>query len=153
MTHTREEVIHRAEREYELLEELVARLSASDWKLPLGRPEGKDPWTVKDAFAHIIYWKAGVARTARGEHLPADEKGLQWNERNHVVYLKFRSLSPQEIIAWHRQVHQDVIAALKEAPEVWFSGRKRGADWPSDLDGHSAKHRVKDIERVLAGKK
>jgi hypothetical protein len=153
MTHTRQEVIRRAEREYKLLEDLVSRLSASDWKLPLGRPEGKDPWTVKDAFAHLIYWKAGVARTARGERLPADERGLGWNERNHVVYLKWHDKPAREIVAWHRQVHRDVIAALKEAPEAWFSGRKRGADWPADLDGHSAKHRVKDIERVLAGKK
>jgi hypothetical protein len=38
---------------------------------------------------------------------------------------------------------------LKEAPEAWFSGKERGAGWPGDLDGHSAYHRVKDIEQAL----
>ena len=53
------------------------------------------------------------------------------------------------MLAWHRQVQADVLAALKEAPEAWFSGRERTAKWPADLDGHSAAHRVLDIERAL----
>jgi hypothetical protein len=52
-------------------------------------------------------------------------------------------------LAWHRQVQKDVLAALQEAPEEWFSGRERAPDWPGDLDGHSAYHRVKDIEETL----
>jgi hypothetical protein len=107
---------------------------------------------VKDALAHITYWREGVARSARGERRAAEEKGLQYNDRNHIVYLRWRGRSPQEVIAWHRQVQQDLLAALNEAPEKWFSGRKRGPDWPSDLDQHSAHHRIKDIERVLAAR-
>jgi hypothetical protein len=152
MPHTRKEVIDRTIREFKLLDHLIASLSDEDWKLPLGRPEGKDPWTVKDALAHITYWKAGVARTARGGHLPPEEKGLQLNDRNHLVYMRWQGRSPQEVVAWHKQVHEDVIAALKEAPEKWFSGRKRGQEWPGDLDHHSAYHRIKDIERALAVK-
>jgi len=52
-------------------------------------------------------------------------------------------------LAWHGQVQQDVLTALQEVPEGWFSGRERGPDWPFDLDGHSAYHRVKDIEQAL----
>jgi hypothetical protein len=52
-------------------------------------------------------------------------------------------------LAWHRQVQKDVLAALQEAPEEWFSGRERGPDWPGDLDSHSTYHRVKDIEWAL----
>jgi hypothetical protein len=52
-------------------------------------------------------------------------------------------------LAWHRQVQEDVLAALKDAPEEWFSGRERGEGWPGDLDGHSTYHRVKDIEQAL----
>lgn len=152
MDHNREEVIDRTIREFELLDHLVASLSEKDWARPLIRPETKDPWTVKDALAHITYWKANVARSARGQHLPAEERGLQWNERNHVIYLRWRDRSPQEVLAWHRQVHEDVLAALRAVPEKWFSGRKRGDDWPGDLDLHSAAHRVKDIERVLAAR-
>jgi hypothetical protein len=53
-------------------------------------------------------------------------------------------------VAWHREVQADVLAALREAPDAWFSARERGAPWPVDLDGHSAYHRVRDIERTLA---
>src|SRR5512135_579698 len=112
MPHTREEVIDRTIREFELLNQLIERVSDEDWQLPLGRPEGKDPWTVKDALAHIIYWKASVARTARGQHLPAELKGLQYDDQNHLIYIRWHDRSPQEIVAWHRQVHEDVLAAI-----------------------------------------
>jgi hypothetical protein len=65
------------------------------------------------------------------------------------VYLRWRDRSPQEVLAWHRQVHKDLLAALREAPEAWFSGRERQEDWPYDLDGHLRDHRVKDIEQAL----
>jgi hypothetical protein len=42
-----------------------------------------------------------------------------------------------------------LLAALREAPEAWFTGKERGVPWPFDIDGHSAEHRVKDIERTL----
>jgi hypothetical protein len=150
MAHTREEVIERTVREYELLDHLVADLSEEAWSLSLIRPESKDPWTVKDALAHITYWKAGVARSARGQHLPPEERGLTLNDRNHLIYLRWQDRSPQEVLAWHREVQEDVLVALREAPEKWFSGRKRGKDWPGDLDHHSAFHRIKDIEQALA---
>jgi hypothetical protein len=55
----------------------------------------------------------------------------------------------KEVLAWHRQVQQDVLAALREAPEEWFGGRERRSEWPFDLEGHSTYHRFKDIERAL----
>ncbi len=152
MRHTREEVIERAIREFELLDKLVAGLTKDDWERPLSRPETKDPWTVKDALAHITYWRAGVARSARGERRPPEERGLGWNEHNHLVYMRWRDRSVQEALAWHRQVQEDVLAALQAAPDEWFSGKERGLEWPHDLDGHSAYHRLKDIERALASK-
>ena len=42
------------------------------------------------------------------------------------------------------------VARFAKAPEAWFSGRERKAFWPFDLDGHSAEHRVRDIERAPA---
>ncbi len=152
MQHKREEVIDRTIQEFELLDHLVASLSDEDWERPLIRPEGKDSWTVKDALAHITHWKAGVARSARGQHLPPEERGLRINDSNHLVYLRWRDRSPQDVLAWHRQVQEDVLAALREAPEKWFSGRERSQEWPGDLDHHSAYHRIKDIERVLTDK-
>ena len=53
MRHNREEVAERTISEFDLLDGLVAGLSAQDWERSLRRPEGKDPWTVKDALVPI----------------------------------------------------------------------------------------------------
>ena len=135
--------------EYHLLDAMVARLSNEDWARPLGRPEAKDPWTIKDALAHITHWKADTARRARRERRPPEERGLNESQGNHLVYERWHDRPAAAVAAWHRQVQADVLAALREAPDAWFSDRDRGARWPFDLDGHSAQHRVGDIERVL----
>jgi hypothetical protein len=152
MRHSREEVIDRTVREFERLDRLVADLSDEDWERPLLRPETKDPWTVKDALAHITHWKADVARFARGKRRLPEERGLEYNRANELIYMRWRDRSPQEVLAWHRQVQEDVLAALRAAPDQWFGGRDRKEDWPYDLDGHSAIHRTRDIERVLKAK-
>jgi hypothetical protein len=154
MRHNREEVVKRTIQEFELLDHLVANLTIDEWNRLVPRPESKDPWTVKDALAHVAHWKADVARSARRQRVPSDERGLNITQGNHLIYLRWHSRSPDEVLAWHRQVQKDVLAALEDAPEEWFSGRERAPDWPGDLDGHSAYHRVKDIEQALhrAGK-
>jgi hypothetical protein len=149
MRHNREEVIERTIREFELLDELVKDLKKEDWERSVPRSEAKEPWTVKDALAHITHWKADVARSARGQRRPPDERGLGETEANHLIYMRWRDHSPQMVLARHREVQEDVLAALKAAPDEWFSGRERKPHWPFDLDGHSANHRVKDIERAL----
>jgi hypothetical protein len=149
MRHSREEVIERTIREFALLDHLVAGLTNADWGRFLLRPETKEPWTVKDALAHITHWKADVARSARRQRIPPEERGLNETEGNHLVYVRWRDRSPEEVLAWHRQVQEDVLAALRAAPEEWFSGRERRPEWPFDLDGHSTYHRVKDIEQAL----
>ena len=149
MLHDRDEVIQRTIQEFELLDKLVAGLSDEEWRRPLPRPETRDPWTVKDALAHITHWKAAVIRSIKGERRPLDEKGLNETASNRLVYLRWVDRSPQEVLAWHRQVHEQVLTALREAPESWFSGRERRARWPYDLDGHSAYHRLRDIARAV----
>jgi len=149
MRHTREEVIQRTISEFELLDQLVENLTDEDWEHPLIRPETKDPWTVKDALAHITHWKADVARSARRYMRPSEERGLETNDANHLIYLRWHDRSPQELLAWHRQVQTDLLAALREVPDKWFSGRERREEWPYDLDGHSAYHRLNDIKRAL----
>jgi hypothetical protein len=149
MRHTRDEVIERVTREYRLLDAVVSRLLEADWPRPLGRPEAKDPWTIKDALAHITHWKADTGRRARRERRPPEERGLNESQGNHLVYVRWHERPAEAVAAWHRQVQADVLAALREAHDGWFSDRDRGARWPFDLDGHSAQHRVGDIERVL----
>ena len=152
MHHTRKEVIQRINREFRRLDRLVAGLSADDWARPVPRPEAKEPWKVKDALAHITHWKANTARSIRKQRRPPEERGLSVNEGNSLIYERWRDRKPQEVLEWHRQVQADVLAALKAAPDDWFSARERAPQWPFDVDGHSAEHRVKDIERTLASK-
>ena len=149
MRHTREEVIERTIREFELLDRLVANLTDEDWNRPVPRSETKDPWTVKDALAHITHWKADVIRSMRGQRRSPEERGLGITDGNYYVYILWRDRSPQEVLAYHRQVQQDALVALREAPEKWFGGREHKPEWPFDLDGHSAYHRVKDIQQAL----
>jgi hypothetical protein len=149
MRHNRKKVIERIIHEFKILDHLVANLTDEEWNRSLLRPESKDPWTIKDALAHITHWKADAARSARRQRKSIEERGLTANEVNHLVYLRWRNRSPKEVLPWHRQVQSDVLVALQEAPEKWFSGRERGSEWPVDLDGHSAFHRIKDIELTL----
>ena len=151
MRHTREEVIERTILEFRRLDHLVARLTDEDWERLVPRPETKDPWTVKDVLAHITHWKADIARAARRQPRPIEERGLNITDGNRLIYLRWRDRSPQEVLAWHRQVQKDLLIALRDLPEKWFSAREHGPDWPFDLDGHSSYHRVNDIERALKG--
>jgi hypothetical protein len=149
MRHTREEVIKRTIREFELLDRLVNNFTDEDWHRLLTRPETKDPWTVKDALAHITHWKADMVRKIKKLPVPVEEKGLNWTDGNHLIYARWRDRSSEDVLAWHRQVQEDVLAALQDASEVWFSGLERRPEWPFDLDGHSSYHRVKDIEHAM----
>lgn len=149
MRHSRESVVSRVVEEFDLLDHLVCRLTREEWNRPLRRSGSKDPWSVKDALAHITHWKADVARSARRQPVPIEERGLTINQGNHLVYLRWRDRSPQEVLAWHRQVQKNVLDTLREMPESWFSGRERSPDWPGDLVGHSAHHRTKDIQPAL----
>lgn len=67
MRHTRKQVVARTRREFAELDRLVAWLRPTDWKRRVPRPPTRDPWTVKDALAHIVSWKEHTARVIRGE--------------------------------------------------------------------------------------
>jgi len=113
MLHTREEVIERVTREFETLDRLVSGFSVEDWRRSLSRPETKDPWTVKDALAHITHWKANTLRAIRKQPRPPEERGLQLNDLNHLVYQRWHDRSPQDVLAWHRQTQEELLAALR----------------------------------------
>src|SRR5262245_56719570 len=65
MRHTRGDVVRRTVEEYEQLDELIGRLRPEDWDHRVPRPEGRDPWTVKDALVHIVWWKEHTTRVIR----------------------------------------------------------------------------------------
>lgn len=150
MRHTRRSVIARTRREFAALDRLVGRLRPADWRRRVPRPPTREPWTVKDALAHIVYWKAHTARVIRGERRLPEMRGLDVNAINQLIYRRWRRRPPRAVLAWHREVHADVLRTLARTPAAWFSRRERGAGWPGDFDGHSAAHRVKDIAAALA---
>jgi len=153
MRHTRKEVIDRTRKEFQQLDRLVSKLKPADWRRLVPRPETKDAWTVKDSLAHIVHWKEHTARVIRGEKRPPELRGLDVNAINRIVYERWRSRRPADVVSWHRHVQQDVMDTLRATPEETFSGRERSASWPGDLDGHSAWHRVRDIEAALMSSK
>ena len=137
MRHTREEVIQRTIQEFDMLDALVANLSEADWQRPLARSETKDPWTVKDALAHITHWKADVIRAMRRGRRPAEERGLNWTDGNRLVYLRWRDRSPQEVLAWHRQVAH----LVRPAPHAPPSSHRVADQLPCMGKPHSG-HRI-----------
>jgi len=63
---------------------------------------------MKDALAHITHWKADVACSARGQPRLPEQRGLAETQANHLIYLRWRDRSPQEILTWHRQIDVDL---------------------------------------------
>lgn len=149
MRHTREDVIERSQREFKRLNLTVERLGTTDWRRPVPRPEVKDPWTIKDALAHIVYWKEHSARVFRAEKRPAEMRGLEVNQINALIYRRWRNRRPSDVVAWHQKVQADVIRTLRDRPDDWFGRRERSPGWPGDFVGHSAWHRIRDIEAAL----
>src|SRR5207244_12008896 len=86
MRHMRKNVVDRTRREFAALDRLVARLRPGDWKRRVPRPPTRDPWTVKDALAHILYWKEHTAGVIRGERRPPAMRGLGADQINRLVY-------------------------------------------------------------------
>ena len=151
MRHTRNEVVGRARREFSRLDRLVAGLRPADWIRRVPRPPTRDPWTVKDALAHIVYWKEHTTRVIRGERRPPEMRGLDVAQINRLIYRRWRHRRPSEVLDWHRRAHRDALRTLARTPAAWFGRRERSPDWPLDLDAHSAAHRVNDIEAALRG--
>jgi hypothetical protein len=149
MGHTRKAVMVRTRKEFQELDRLVSKLKPTDWRRLVPRPETKDAWTVKDSLAHILHWKEHTARVFRGEKRPPELRGLEVNAINRVIYERWRNRRPADVVAWHRRVQADVMRTLGNTPEAWFNRKERGPDWPGDFVGHSAWHRIRDIEAAL----
>src|SRR2546421_9738163 len=117
MRHTRKEVLERTRKESAKLDQVVRSLRPADWLRKVPRPEGKDPWTVKDSLAHIVHWKEHSAGVFRGEKRPPELRGLEVNQINAIVYRRWHRRRRADIIAWHREVQADVIRTLVNLPE------------------------------------
>jgi len=141
----RADVIARVEQEYRALDRAVRRLTPAAMRQPAFKRTRREPWTVKDALAHIVVWKRFTARSLRGERRPAPYRGLDGMAANAKLYHTWHRKSAREVVATHRAVHREVLATLRALPESAFAAR-RSPYWPSDLLGHSAGHRRRHLE-------
>src|SRR5438552_8069350 len=117
MRHNKKDVIARTRREFAILDRLVRRLRAADWQRRVPRPPTRDPWTVKDALAHIVYWKEHTARVIRGERRLPEMRGLDVSQINRLIDERWRDRRPREVVEWHRRVQADVLRTLAKTPE------------------------------------
>ena len=145
MRHTRRSVIARTRREFAALDRLVRRLRPADWRRRVPRPPTRDPWTVKDALAHIVYWKAHTARVIRGERRLPEMRGLDVNQINRLVYRRWRRRPPRAVWRGTGEVHADVLRTLARTPAAVVqpagarrrvAGRLRRALGGASREGH-----------------
>ena len=141
------DVIARVQREYRALDRTVRRLTPAVLRRPAFERFKREPWTVKDALAHIIAWKRFTALSLRGERRPPRYRGLEVMAANTKLYRDWHHKSAREVVAAHHAVQREVMAALRALPGSSFAARP-SPYWPADLLGHSAEHRVRHLERA-----
>lgn len=151
--HTRRRTISRVEAEYRALDRVVRRLGS---RLREGVPGfgarariKRERWTGKDALAHIVAWKHHQLRTLRHETHDATLRGKPIEVQNRTLYTRWHRRTVRDVVAYHREVHRDVMAALRARPESYFADPPRSPQWPNDLVGHAAGHRERHLEPLL----
>jgi hypothetical protein len=108
----------------------------------------RERWTGKDALAHIVAWKHHQLRTLA--HQPHDMtiRGKPTDVQNRVLYTRWHRRSVRDVVAYHRRIHREVMAALRARPASYFTDTPRSPMWPNDLIGHSAQHRTRHLESL-----
>jgi DinB family protein len=151
--HTRRRTISRVEAEYRALDRVVRRLGSQlDESVPGFGARARikrERWTGKDALAHIVAWKQHQLRTLRHEKHDATLRGKPIDVQNRILYRRWHRRTLRDVVAYHRAVHREVIAALRARPESYFADPPRSPLWPNDLLGHAAGHRERHLELLL----
>ena len=108
----------------------------------------RERWTGKDALAHIVAWKQHQLRTLA--HRPHDKtiRGKPIDVQNRVLYARWHRRSLRDVVAYHRRVQREVMAALRARPTSYFTHPPRSPLWPNDLIGHSAEHRTRHLDAL-----
>ena len=150
MRHTRATVIRRVEKEYAELDRAIRALVRNRLDRPVpgfgARARiRRERWTYKDTLAHVLFWKQWQMETIARRPHAEKPRGLSLHDENRWIYERSRRRSARSLIAWHRRLHREVLKVLLAAPSATFTS-KRSAQWPYDLDGHSAAHRKRHLE-------
>lgn len=150
--HDKRETMARVEKEYRALDRVVRRLGTGGLNedvpgFGVRARIRRERWTRKDALAHIVEWRRQALRALRKEPSDPDLKGLPIDRKNRRLYERWHSRSAREVVAYHRTIHQETMAAMRRLPDEYFR-RRLSSIWPNDLVGHSAGHRRRHLEVV-----
>jgi uncharacterized damage-inducible protein DinB len=150
--HNKRETMARVEKEYRALDRVVRRVGTRglNEQVPGFGARARirrERWTRKDALAHIVEWRRHALRALRSETSDPQLKGLPIDRKNRRLYERWHARSAREVVAYHRKIHRETMAAMRGLPDEYF--RKRLSPmWPNDLIGHSAEHRRRHLEPV-----
>jgi hypothetical protein len=148
--HNKRETMARVEKEYRALDAVVRRLRSKGLEEPVpgfgARARiDREKWTRKDALAHIVEWRRNALRALRKDGSDAELKGLRIDRQNRVLYERWHSRPARDVVAYHRKIHKETIAAMRRLPDEYFQ-KRFSPMWPNDLIGHSAEHRRRHLE-------
>lgn len=150
--HNKRETMARVEKEYRALDRVVRGLGARGLEADVpgfgARARiRRERWTRKDALAHIVEWRRNALRALRKETSDPDLKGLKIDRQNRRLYERWHSEPARAVVAYHRKIHRETMAAMRALPPAYFAKRFSPL-WPNDLIGHSRDHRERHLERT-----
>ena len=148
--HNKRETMARVQKEYRALDRVVRHLGTRGLNEDVPgfgtRARIKrERWTRKDALAHIVEWRRNQLRALRKESSDPDLVGLKIDRQNRRLYERWHSRPARAVVAYHRTVHRETMAAMRALPPAYFAKRFSPL-WPNDLIGHSAEHRRRHLE-------
>ena len=148
--HNKRETIARVEREYRALDRVVRLLGTRglDSDVPSFGARARirrERWTRKDALAHIVEWRRNQLRALRKEPSDPELRGLTIDRKNRRLYERWHARPARAVVAYHRTVHRETMAAMRTLPPAYFAKRFSPL-WPNDLIGHSAEHRRRHLQ-------
>jgi uncharacterized protein (TIGR03083 family) len=117
---TKDALLAEVRSERDALEESLAALTPQQMVVPGAIAD----WSVKDVLAHLAEWEqlllvwyqAGL----RGEIPPIPAPGYSWaqmDDLNQEIYEKYRDLSLDEVQAYFRASHRQVLEAVQTMTE------------------------------------
>ena len=148
--HNKRETMARVEKEYRALDRVVRRLGTRGLNEDVpgfgARARiRRERWTRKDALAHIVEWRRNALRALRKDGSDPELKGLRIDQQNRKLYERWHSRPARAVVAYHRKIHKETIAAMRRLPPAYFA-KRFSPFWPNDLVGHSAEHRRRHLE-------
>ena len=151
--HTKRDTLARVVAEYRALDRAVRRLGERGLREPVpgfgARARiRRERWLAKDALAHIVEWKRQALRGLRHEPSDPTLRGLPIDRKNRLLYERWHRRSVAAVVAYHREVHREVVAALRSRREEFFREPPRSPSWPNDLIGHPRGHRERHLEAL-----